>query len=438
LSHRAASVLAAAVAACLAAPSCSAGSAATVAPAPGGDDGGAVDAGAPADEAGVSFPAAHPQAPTVPSSGGTVLPSARIVPVFFRGETDEATFTDLLGKYPASSAWAAATTEYGIGVPAVAPAVHVTEAPPATMSTPELGGWLQAHLDGTHPEWGPSDDATLASSVYVLYPPASLALVAPRQDPSDPQAATLCGARPWDLVGWHWQTTPAPGPAPAIAFAVIGRCTHGSVPVLDRMTATTAHELVEAVTDPFFETSRAYAFVDDAHAEWMELTGGGELGDLCPGDEQALFTPPDVGHVVQRTWSNAAAAAGHDPCVPAIAPAYFDAATDAPDAFVDPYVGVSVRGVVIPAGQSRTIDVHLFSDAPTDAWQVRAIDPMAADGQKPLLGLSLDRAAGRNGDVLRLKIQPLYAQVGVTALYEIDSTLGDVTHRWYGEVVVTR
>jgi hypothetical protein len=199
------------------------------------------------------------------------------------------------------------------------------------------------------------------------------------------------------------------------------------------MTSTTTHELAEAATDPLFLTSPAYAAVDDAHAFWMELTGGGEVGDLC---EQDLVTPPDVGYAVQRIWSNAAASAGHDPCVPAVAPAYFNVAADAPDAFFDPYAGTTVEGVAIQPHQSRTIDVHLVSDGPTDAWQVTGVDPNAAQGGERLLKLTLDRDVGSNGDVLHLTIQPLFDAPGVTALYEIDSKLNGVTQRWYGEIVV--
>jgi hypothetical protein len=401
------------------------------------DAGGALapsDAGQPEATA---YPAVAPDAPAVVSAGGAVLASPRIVPVFFSGETDEGALTDLITRYSASPVWTAAVSEYGIGAAKVAPAVHVTDPVPAALGSGELGAWIAAHLDGSHPEWGPHDDATIARSVYLLYPPPALTLYAPGQDPADPSAVTLC-SRTWSLFGWHWQTTPAPGPAPAIAYAVVGRCAASGTPVLDGMTATTTHELVEAVTDPLFVTAPAWSTVDASHLLWMELTGGGELGDLCAFDSADLVTPPGVGHVVQRTWSNAAAGAGHDPCVPSIAQAYVNAVADAPDEFYDPYAGAKVHGVAIPRGQSRTVDVHLYSDAPTAPWRVTAVDPLATGGQEPTLDFTLDRATGGNGDVLRLTIHPRPALAARdTALYEIDSTLDGVTQRWFGEIVVT-
>jgi len=405
-----------------------------------GDDAGASPA-ATADAGGdqatpAAYPAVAPDAPSVVSAGGAVLAAPRIVPVFFPGETDEATFIDLITRYVASPVWTAAVSEYGVGAATVAPAVHVTDALPASLTSGQLGAWIAAHLDGSHPDWGSNDDAVIASSVYLLYPPSGVTLYAPGEDPTDPSAVTLC-SRTWDLFGWHWQTTPAPGPAPAIAYGVVGRCAAGGTPLLEGMTATTTHELVEAVTDPLFVTAPAWSSVDASHLIWMELTGGGELGDLCAFDSADLVTPPGLGHVVQRTWSNAAAAAGHDPCVPAVAPAYVNAVADAPDEFYDPYAGTRVHGLAIPHGQSRTVDVHLFSDVPTAPWRVTAVDPLASGGQEPLLDFSLDRATGSNGDVLHLTIRPRSLQPNLTALYEIDSTLDGVTQRWFGEIVVT-
>ncbi|MGD0528226.1 MAG: hypothetical protein ABSE49_24035 [Polyangiaceae bacterium] len=400
-------------------------------PPTGDDDGGAAEASLPAPEA-AGYPAVAPSVPVVERVGGTVLATPRIVPVFFPGETQAALLTDAIGKYVVSTEWRAATTQYGVGATTVASAVQSADALPDGLATTDVGTWIASHLDGTDPAWGPTDSATLSSSVYVLYPPAGTTVYAPEQDPTDPSAGTLCGNRPWDPPGWHWQTTPA-APASPIAFAVVGACSPGGVSLADGMTSTTTHELAEASTDPFYVTSSAYAGVDEAHAFWEELTGGGEIADLC---EQELVTPADVGYAVQRLWSDEAASAGHDPCVPAVAPAYFDVAADAPDAFFDPYASATVNGVAIPARESRTIAVHLISDGPTDAWQVTAVDPNQAAGGAELLKMSFDADTGSNGDVVHLTIQPLFDQSGETALYEIDSKLHGVTQRWYGEIVV--
>jgi hypothetical protein len=395
------------------------------------EDAGASDAGTSTPEA-AAYPATAPSLPVIESAGGTVLATPRIVPVFFPGETQAAMLTGAIGKYVASAEWRDATGPYGVGATVAADPVASADALPDG-ATVDVGVWLASHLDGSDPAWGPTDRATLASSIYVLYPAAGTTVFAPGRDPSDPAAATLCGTRPWDLPGWHSQTTPAPGPAPAIAFALVGACAPAGVSLADAMTSTTTHELAEAATDPLLITSSAYSSLDEAHAFWSELTGGSEIGDLC---EQKLVTPADVGYAVQRIWSNAAASAGHDPCVPAVAPAYFDVAADAPDSLFDPYANAEVRGVAIPQGQSRTIDVHLLSDGPTDAWTVSAVDPNQAQGGAELLKMTFDHDTGSNGDVLHLTIQPLFHAPGETALYELDSKLHGVIQRWYGEIVV--
>jgi hypothetical protein len=428
--------LLAALAALAVAPACTGPVQAVVSssPSPGEPDAG--EAGAVSTPPPPAYPAVAPSMPQVQNAGGTVLATPRVVPVFFPGEADAAAITDAIERYAASSEWTAATAQYGVGPAAVAAAVEPADPLPDGLTTPALGAWIASRLDGTHPEWGRADQATIASSIYVVYPPYGATVYAPQQDPADPLAPSLCGPHPWDPMAWHWQTTPAPGPNVPVVFAVVGHCTFDATSVQDRVTAATSHELIEAATDPLFVTSPAYARVDDEHAFWMELTGGGELADLCAQDAADLVRPIDVGYTVQRTWSNAAAAAGHDPCVPSRAGAYFNVSADAPDVFYDPYAGLAVSGVAIAPGQSRTIDLRLYSDAPTGAWQVAAVDPNAAAGGATLLRMTLDRDTGKNGDVLHLTISPQFRGREATALYEVDSTLGGMTQRWYGEIVV--
>src|SRR5207249_7804873 len=83
----------------------------------------------------------------------------------------------------------------------------------------------------------------------------------------------------------------------------------------DVVSATSSHELVEAVTDPFPSSSPAFAAVDQDHSVWrlFPLT---ELGDMCAVNAGADFRPRDLDYLVQRTWSNAAARAHRDPCGP--------------------------------------------------------------------------------------------------------------------------
>src|SRR5262249_23259800 len=107
----------------------------------------------------------------------------------------------------------------------------------------------------------------------------------------------------------------------AVIFAALPRCPLPMMMVpqmskLDLVTSATSHELIEASTDPQPKITPTYAFVDDEHFYWKDFFLS-EVGDMCAQEPFAFFTPTDVGYMVQRSWSNQAAKAGHDPCVPA-------------------------------------------------------------------------------------------------------------------------
>ena len=62
----------------------------------------------------------------------------------------------------------------------------------------------------------------------------------------------------------------------------------------------------EAATDPQPLDNPAYLQVDDNHAVYARLTGGGgEVGDMCEAYADANFQPTDFPYMVQRIWSNA-------------------------------------------------------------------------------------------------------------------------------------
>ena len=95
------------------------------------------------------------------------------------------------------------------------------------------------------------------------------------------------------------------------------------------------------------------------------MLGGGEVGDLCAQEPGAFTQFPELAYTVQRTWSNAAAMASHDPCVPALAnEVYFNAVPELNDTIT---IGgmFTMLGVQIPVGQTKTIDLDLFSDGDT-------------------------------------------------------------------------
>jgi hypothetical protein len=147
---------------------------------------------------------------------------------------------------------------------------------------------------------------------------------------------------------------------------------------------------------------------------------------------------------VQRAWSNAAAAAGKNPCVPAPdGVVYFNAAPVLPDDVAISELAAdagpgswngTTKGVKIPVGGTRTIAVDLFSDAPVAPWRVRAFDLAGSTTGTPDLELTLDRDHGENGDDLRLIIHVLRAGAGGGSRFLLISDDGRHGAFWFGYV----
>ncbi|HEV3189004.1 MAG TPA: hypothetical protein VGY54_00835, partial [Polyangiaceae bacterium] len=242
------------------------------------------------------------------------------------------------------------------------------------------------------------------------------------------------------------------GPATIFAYAVLATCTSS----LDDLTEVMSHEWVEAATDPEVTTTgiftpsggpnAAYYSVDPDHVVWTVLSSGGEAGDLCqPERPEAIYTPADVGNAVQRTWSNQLAAASHDPCAPDRAGLpFFDSAPVLNETvtFTSALTGsITTKGVKIPVGQSRTIEVDLFSDGPTGGpWTATADDLLNRDYASffptKTLSFQWDRTQGTNGEKLHLMITVTGASfLGGAHAFVITSTLGTRRYQWPGIVV---
>jgi hypothetical protein len=177
-----------------------------------------------------------------------------------------------------------------------------------------------------------------------------------------------------------------------------------------------SHELIEAATDPYPATRPAFNGADPDHIIWnFAVTGPGEVGDMCILESY----DHQVGRLVggfwaQRTWSNNAANAGLDPCVPAIPnEVYFGATPDF--AVTVPLIGEAntsagglrdymTPGISVPVGESVTIPVQLFSTAPMANWLVFAFEDRFGHRGPSTLKFGWSRQSGHNGDVLELTL----------------------------------
>jgi|SRR5579871_4821601 len=370
-----------------------------------------------------AFPAPHPAPPQVANQGGPTVATPKIVSVFF--SNDDPTFTaklqDFAMKVGATNYWKTATSEYGVGAAVALPPVQLTEAAPATIDDGTIQTWLAGKLTGKDPAWPAIDDQT----IYVLHYPAGTTITLPGGRGN----AISCQ----DFGGYHSDAPLGQAPnLPHAIYAVIPRCDNfGGITGVDAITSTESHELVEAVTDPFPMSNPAYAQVDDDHIYWELALGGGEVGDMCAQDPTSFTTFSELPYMVQRTWSNAAALAGHDPCVPSPNQPYFNAAPELNDSLS--LFGGTVPGVDVPVGMTKTIALDLFSDGDTGGeWSVKVEDLASLRGQTSTFNFQLDKSSGRNGDKINLSITTLKANTRGRGTFVVVSKLGQHTTYWFG------
>ncbi|HEY1960154.1 MAG TPA: hypothetical protein VGH28_31310 [Polyangiaceae bacterium] len=387
-----------------------------------GDDAGQPDGGDASVEAGVdapTYPAPHTPMPQATSGGGSVIASPKVVAISFQADplqgAIDAFASDLqnFGDY-----WKGAVSEYGVG-PIASSTYHAAETAAQNLADADVQSWLTDKIqnDATFPK---PDESTIYTLFY----------------PSGTNVVSGGGVTCQQFQGYH--DSFALG-GTDVVYAIVPRCAPPPVQGVtdaDQMTAEASHEIVEAATDPLPFKSAAYLTVDSASHAW-ELLGGGEIGDLCAGFGDVFYKPNGFDSLVQRVWSNAAAAAGHDPCEPNGASPYFNSAPVLADTITLYVSGQAVKtnGVKLLAGQSTTIELDLYSDAPTSGpWKISVLDLTSAFfGGKPALSFTLDQTTGQNGDVRQLTIQSL-RNVSGGAPFWIQNDLGTTTTVWVAAV----
>lgn len=261
-----------------------------------------VDAGSSPGDGGPGSgfaPAAHRAFPQVPDTGKTMNAPSLVTIVASNDAPTDGTdtaaslqaFSDVL---PGSAVWSAVSSEYQLGT--LSSVAHVSGPTLAAAAYSEsqiatyVGNLITA---GTAPS--PS-----GNTVYLLYLPdgASLSFT--------------------DDCAWHFASTTA-GDEIAIAM----RCTPWPGETqLGELTRLASGVVVGAATDPL---GQGYNLGEPMAQPWngsiwQSWVSGGhvELESLCEGTrtfESAAGAPPG-GWELQRIYSNAAAAAGGDPCVP--------------------------------------------------------------------------------------------------------------------------
>jgi hypothetical protein len=359
---------------------------------------------------------------------GNILATPKVVPVFF--DSDDQTVTakvlTFASELGASSYWAATTSEYGVGPLMAEAPVHTGDVPAAHLDDSDIQAWLGAKLNGNDPTFPAADGNT----IYLIPYPTGVSITQ--------GGGTACV----DFGAYHnsFKLDPAHGSV-VVPYAVLPRCGgNGPLTGIDVITAGASHELIEAVTDPQPGDDPAYEIFDDDHAFWIYAVGG-ETGDSCAGSFAAYIKPAGLDFTVQRTWSNKASSALHDPCVPDGTGAFFNAAVVAPDTHsYETFVGTKVESHVIniPIGQTRDVEIDLFSDKATSGpWTVTLNDVNALHGLAPQLTFVLDKTSGVNGEKIQASVtakKSSLSQPNGLSFFTVTSELGATQNTWVGGV----
>jgi hypothetical protein len=372
------------------------------------------------------YPAFSPAPPLAKNSGGPTMTAPKIVPIYFSGDLFAPYLRTFITQWLASPAWNV-LSEYGIGAGTLYPDATWPNAAPASITSDDIAAQLVALIESSADAGAPDGGAAPipqpdGNTIYLMNFPSTTQIT-----------SSTMGNSCTTFGGYHSETKLSNGQP--VVLAVVVDC--GGTPTpLDGVTVATSHEIVEAATDPFPKTKPAYQLMAPPDSEWS-LIAGGELGDLAVFTSNSHMFYPGITNELQRIWSNAASAAHHDPLVPALSGThpYFNSAPVLPEMIAATYQGIpfTVRGVTVGAGNSKTIDVQLFSDAPTSGpWTVSVTELNPLGGTT--LTLALDKTTGQNGDVLHLKVGVTARNTIGASAFKLKSTLGSDSFYWIGAV----
>jgi hypothetical protein len=289
----------------------------------------------------------RPPLPQIPFRGGPLLKKVQLVTVTFGGYAFEQQVQEF-GDWVLGSSWLTAVgNDYGVGTGGVHLAkVVLADAPATTLSRLDVEQLLASGIfDGTLP--APTDGI-----LYMVYFPPSVTLTLE-------STARSCQ----DFAGYHAEAKTQAGVS--FPFAAVPTCFGtGGVGDQEAIEAVASHELIEAMTDPFPDTAPGYLISDSTSPWFIEP----EVADLC-----TTLLLEDSGHRVQRIWSNSAAAAGQQPCIPATSGvAYFNTSTS------------GVIATVMP-GAATTLELVGYATAPVADWSLDVSHQFGFD-TAPLLG----------------------------------------------------
>jgi hypothetical protein len=325
--------------------------------------------------------------PRIERGNLVAIASPVVVDVYFSGETLQPAVDGFMSSWLASPVFASQLSEYGVKSGTAAPAIALTEAAASKLMEIDVVNWLAGKLDGTHPEFGPVDAATLASKIFVLFDPSTTTI-------TFASGGTSCV----NFAGYH-EVIPVPGGNMA-NLAVVPRCKlMTSKTQIDELTFDTSVTVLGAITNPVPIMGQGAGWTGfDANHLGFDVSGG-EVGTTCASLGYGP-KPSGISGAIAFAWSNAASAAYHDPCLPAAPDPYYVAVPVTTSTVLLQTLGSATKGVQVPVKKSVTIDVQFLSDGPTSGpWSVSAESTLPGT-----FAYAFDQTKGQNGDVRHLTI----------------------------------
>jgi hypothetical protein len=400
-----------------------------------------VDHGAPS----TTYPAFPPAMGQIADNGGYVMKNPVIVAITWNSDASQAMFDSFADAIGTSDYYKQTAGPYGVG-PATSGAanhVHMATAAPATLGDPDLQTMVTTNAGITAGWPAPTKD-----TIYAFFLPPGASLNVGGGGPGGGGGSGDACSQ--GIGGYHDQVTAS---GIVTAYAVVPSCNFGDAPTVgDETTLSMSHEINEAVSDPEpQENSPGYVgFVPDSFAFDYFQAFQSEDGDACEffvsGPDSSFYeqkeTTPPFDYYVQRIWSNPSGAAGHNPCVPVPADAYFNVTPlglqDVNVSLPPAVTGASTttlqptKGFKVAAGSSGQFQVGFYSDAATTGpWTIKA---SVGKGQldsynKSSVTASIDKTTGVNGEKAWITVNVTTS--GSTfkgEMIEIVSTLGTVSH----------
>ena len=284
----------------------------------------------------------HAPLPSVTLHGSGVMTNIKLVSLVASNDTNGTTLLSFGDALVASQWWKTVSAPYGAG-----PFASHTKLTGAALTSNVTIDQIETFITTTlTAQSQPSPDG---STLYMVHLPQNVWVI----DPTNNQPNTDC-----DLYGgFHYYDVNDT----SFIWAISQQCPMGGgIPglttPLQAATMVASHEILEAATDVHGTDGWNLDCGNDDPPNctpWYYVPAApGEVGDLC-----AWTVTNEAGFVFTRVWSNAAAAAGGDPCVPAAAAPYVSA-------------GTAQSWYSIAAGQTLQVPVTGWAPSAAPTWQI--------------------------------------------------------------------